>query len=112
MFEWLLYLTSVFFLKCISCSQGHIEPIAETAYGKCTQCPTIVLVDHCKTFVSALLTISLEKFQIKLLAADKQLSSIANLPTNEITELSLFSPANFTVTYNNNMEIVEVTRDN
>lgn len=61
--------------------------------------------------MSALLTISLEKFQIKLLAADKQLSSIANLPTNEITELSLFSPANFTVTYNNNMEIVEVARD-
>jgi hypothetical protein len=59
-------------LKCISCKQGDIEPIAETAYGKCTQCPTTVLVDVCKTFVSALLTISSETFQIKLMATDDQ----------------------------------------
>jgi hypothetical protein len=97
---------------CISCNTGYIEPInANKEFGRCTHCPTTVLLTTCNFRVSALLTVlSSEGFQIKLSASNSILASIAELPLSEVTDLSFLSAPPFTVVYNNNMTIVEVSR--
>ena len=41
-------------LVCISCNSGYIKPIqANQEYGRCTQCPTTVLLETCNLRVSA-----------------------------------------------------------
>ena len=98
-------------LMCISCNTGYIEPITENQeFGRCTHCPTTVLLKTCNLRVSALLTLFSGGFQIKLSASDSTLASIAELPLNEITDLSLLSAPPFTVVYNNNMTIAEISR--
>ena len=100
-------------LLCISCSSGYVEPIQSNQdYGRCTHCPTTVMLNTCNIQVSALLTLVSGKFQqIKLSASNNILASIAQLPLGEVTDVSLLSAPEFTVVYNNNMTIVEVKRD-
>lgn len=91
-------------LWCISCNTGYIKHMqANEDYEQCTQCPTTLLLQSCNLRVSALLTLSSEGFQIKLMATNDILSSIAELPLSKITDLSLLSAPPFTVVYNNNM---------
>ena len=98
-------------LICVSCNKGRIKPIKESqAYGRCFQCPTTVLLSSCKLQISALLTISYNGFQVKLAAVDDKLAAIAGLPLNEVNDLALLEAPVFTVVYNSNMAIVEVSR--
>ena len=98
-------------LICVSCNKGRIRPIRESrAYGRCSQCPTTVLLSSCKLQVSALLTISCNGFQVKLAAVDDKLAAIAGLHLSEVNDLALLEEPVFTVVYNSNMAIVEVSR--
>ena len=91
-------------LICISCNKGHITPIEESpAYGRCSQCPTILLLDSCKLQVSALLTIVSNRFKIKLSAVDDKLAAIAGVPLNDINYTALLTAPVFTAVYNNSM---------
>ena len=52
-------------LLCISCNKGRIQPMEESrAYGRCSLCPTTLLLESCKLQVSALLIIFSNGFQI------------------------------------------------
>lgn len=43
---------------CISCNKGCIKPIKENQlYGRCSQCPTTLLLSSCKVQIYALLTL-------------------------------------------------------
>lgn len=96
---------------CIQCNSGYIKPIqSNEEYGRCTDCPTTVLLKTCNFKVSALLTLSSGGFQIKLSARDDTLAAIAQLQINEVTDLSPLMAPEFTVVHNNNMAIVEVSR--
>ena len=93
----------------ISCKAGYVKPMqTNVEYGKCTDCPTTVLIKTCKFKVSALLTLSYGGFQIKLSARDDTLASIAQLPLTDVTDLSLLAAPAFTVVYN--MAILEISR--
>jgi hypothetical protein len=98
-------------LMCISCNKGCIKPIEESrAYGRCSQCPTTLLLESCKLQVSALLTITSNGFQIKLSAVDDKLAAIAGVPLNDVNDIALLTAPVFTAVYNNSMIIVEVSR--
>ena len=96
-------------LLCISCNSGYVEPIQSNQdYGRCTNCPTTVILDTCNFQVSALLTLMSGNFQqIKLAASNNVLASIAQLQLSEVTDVSLLSAPEFTAVYNN-MTIVEI----
>ena len=98
-------------LICISCNKGSITPIEESrAYGRCSQCPTTLLLESCKLQVSALLTIISNGFKIKLSAVDDKLAAIAGVPLNDINDMALLTAPVFTAVYNNSMVIIEVSR--
>ena len=89
---------------CISCNKGRIMPIEESqAYGRCSQCPTTLLLDNCKLQVSALLTIVSNGFKIKLSAVDDKLAAIAGVPLNYINDRALLTAPVFTA-------VIEVSR--
>ena len=54
---------------CISCNSGYIKPIqVNEEYGRCTDCPTTVLLKTCNFKVSALVTLSsLQDFKLSFL---------------------------------------------
>ena len=67
--------------KCIACRDGSVLPIgsseSDVAFGKCSECGTVVQMDSCSIRKSALLTIKTPDEILKLLAVNDRLSILA-----------------------------------
>ena len=86
---------------------GDDEP-----FGRCTECSTALRMDSCPKHTSALLTLeSSEERSVKLLALKNQLSQIADLPLEDVTDVTLLSADRFKAVYNIvTKEIVEIIK--
>ena len=101
------------FFRCILCRDGQVLPIGDSAYGRCSDCSTAVKLDRCFRQTSALLTIhsSDNAHPLKLLAVDEQLTKIAGLPLEQVTDIALM-PENteFQIKYNVTKQIIDVDK--
>ncbi len=101
------------FHKCISCHKGRVLPVNdEKAFGRCTDCSTALQLKNCPSQMSALLTVkSTEECPLKLLCLDDNLSLIADMPLQSVTDIALLSAKKFKAVYNIvTKEIVEILK--
>ena len=89
------------FSRCISCRDGCVLPVGDDEpFGRCTECSTALRMDSCPKHTSALLMLeSSEECSVKLLALNNQLSQIADLPLEDVTDVTLLSADQFKAVY-------------
>lgn len=97
---------------CVFCKNGLIttDDIKDPLLGRCSNCPTTVLVDDCSTDLTATLMIKSNSFTYKLTAIGKHLTAIANVTSMaNVTETKLLLSPPFNLTYSHDA-IVDVSR--
>ena len=96
--------------KCIACRDGSVLPIgsseSDVAFGKCSECETVVQMDSCSIRKSALLTVKMPDEILKLLAVNDLLSILAKLPLDEVTEIALLTGKEFKIIYNSISKLI------
>ena len=98
---------------CVSCRKGHVTSIEDTpSLGRCSACPTTVVMDSCPTELSAIITVKSKTFTFKLFTSGEHLVAIANVTNlDEVTDMNLLLSSPFTAVYaTNNMSITTISR--
>ena len=97
--------------QCISCNKGEVHASeGNFSIGTCSHCGTTVLLSACQQMKLAELIVKAHTFRYNLSITGKHLTNLAQLPTEEITEVGLLNAPEFDCEYNENMVITTITR--
>ncbi|XP_065837325.1 uncharacterized protein [Oscarella lobularis] len=99
---------------CGDCLNGHMTELRDVkGIGRCNACPTVSLLASCKRRVSAILSINVNSFRLRLHAEGDALRKMANTESeDDVTPVKLIDAKQFTLTYNNqSMTVLNVVRN-
>jgi len=97
--------------QCIACNKGEVlASEGNSSIGTCSQCSSTVLLSACEQLKSAEVIIKAHTFRYNLSVMGKQLTVLAQIPTEDITEVGLLSAQKFDCDYNDKMVITNISR--